>query len=109
MTSDELRELFEDYYLQVVKAIDRQISPLSIGRLVSNEDSNSNNEEFPLLHGCIDKALGRGNNVTKYKLYTYDGKWWHVPKDFLFLKDAKLLIGWLLWFDGQPGYKSVKQ
>ena len=110
MTSEKLKELFEDYHAQVVKAIDEQISSLKIGRLVNNEeDSNSVNEDYPLLDGCIDDVLRIDNDVRKYKLYTYDGKFWHVPKDFIFPKDAKLLTGWLLWVGGQPGNKCVKK
>ena len=57
MTSEKLKELFEDYHAQVVKAIDEQISSLKIGRLVSNEeDSTSDNEDYPLLDGCVDEV-----------------------------------------------------
>ena len=65
MTSEKLKELFEDYHAQVVKAIDEQISSLEIGRLVRNEDSSSNNKELPLLDGCVDEVLRSANNVKK--------------------------------------------
>ena len=110
ITSEKLKELFEDYHAQVVKAIDEQISSLKIERLVSNEeDSNSVNEDYPLLDGCVDEVVISDNDVIKYKLYTYDEKFWHVPKDFVFPKDAKLLTGWLLRVGGQPRNKCVKK
>ena len=100
MTSEKLKELFEDYHAQVVKAIDEQISSIKVGRLISNEeDSNSVNEDYPLLDGCVDEVVRSDNDVMKYKLYTYDGKFWHVPKDFCFSKRCKALnrmviVGW---------------
>ena len=39
-------------------------------------------------------------------MYTHGGKMWHVPKNFSFPTNAKLLTGWQLWVGGQPGYKT---
>ena len=44
----------------------------------------------------------------QHRLYTYDGKMWHVPQNFMFPSNAKLLTGWQLWIGGQPGYKVNK-
>ena len=43
----------------------------------------------------------------QHRLYTYGGKFWQVPENFEFPKDAKLLTGWQLWVGGQAGYEQV--
>ena len=59
----------------------------------------------------IDNGNARDTNIgnLQYKLYAYDGKMWHVPQNFTFPSNAKLLTGWQLWIRGQPGYKINKE
>ena len=43
----------------------------------------------------IDSTRGP-NIVQQHMLYTYSSKIWHVPRNFIFPADAKLLTGWKL-------------
>ena len=40
-------------------------------------------------------------------LYSYDGRFWDVPKNFQFPVSIKRDVGWKLWLDGMPGYSAV--
>ena len=54
-----------------------------------------------------DKALVAGRQ--HHRLYTFCGRFWQVPEHFAFPKDAKLLLGWILWVGGQAGYEYLNK
>ena len=39
-----------------------------------------------------------------YELYNWDGRFWQVPKGFMFPKDVKRKRAWELWLIGQPNF-----
>ena len=54
-----------------------------------------------------DKAFVEGRQY--HRLYTFGGIFWQVPEHFVFLKDAKLLLGWILWVGDQAGYEYLNK
>ena len=54
-----------------------------------------------------DKSLVEGRQ--HHRLYTFGGRFWQVPEHFAFPKDAKLLLGWILWVGGQAGYEYLNK
>ena len=53
------------------------------------------------------EATDGGHVIQQHQLYAHGGKFWQVPENFEFPKDAKLLTGWQLWVGGQAGYEQV--
>jgi hypothetical protein len=47
------------------------------------------------------------NEAIGHWLYTYEGCFWHVPKDFEFPLGVHLDIGWKLWACGLPSNETV--
>ena len=94
----------------MLSVIDKRISDLV--RMIVPVPGKLDDQEFPdnFVEGMMDdhgdnndKSLVTGRQ--QHRLYTFGGRFWQVPEHFSFPKDAKLLLGWILWVGGQAGYE----
>ena len=110
LTGERLKIMFDDYQDRVLKTIDDRIKDISM-RSVVEEEREIVIDNFA--DDDIDETQDINSDVNlaerqQHRLYTHCGKMWHVPKNFSFPTNAKLLTGWQLWVGGQPGYKMKK-
>jgi hypothetical protein len=100
LTGEKLKGMFSDYHEQVLRAIDDRIKDISIvpqeSVLVQEHD---NTYADSIIEGTRDGNIAD----VRHRLFTYQGKMWHVPQNFTFPSNAKLLTGWQLWIGGHPG------
>jgi hypothetical protein len=47
------------------------------------------------------------NQAIRHRLYAYEGRFWHVLKDFDFPLDVHLGTGWKIWVCGLPSNETV--
>jgi hypothetical protein len=78
---------------------------------VEDEGGNDNvfadgQEEEVLIQD--DMANGDTPICITYRQYSYDGRFWHIPKDFEFPKGLHLDIAWKMWVNGLPGNKTIQ-
>ena len=106
LTADRIKVMFDNYHEKVVEAIDERMNKITMFQPRQEEVTGPNDFEFA--DGMIEEGGSNcnSNNTVPHRLYSYSGKFWHVPKQFCFPKDAKLLTGWLLWVSGQDGYRE---
>ena len=110
LTGERLKIMFDDYQDRVLKTIDDRMKDISM-RPVVEEEPEIVIDNFA--DGGIDETGDINSDVNiaerkQHMLYTHGGKMWHVPKNFSFPTNAKLLTGWQLWVGGQPEYKTKK-
>ena len=113
LTGERLRTMFEDYHGEVIKAIDERIKIISqnVINVEQQQDSNLDDDGAQFADGVTEDVDETPERQVQHRLYTYEGKMWHVPRNFLLPMDANLFTGWQLWIGGQPGYiiKNVVQ
>ena len=110
LTGERLKIMFDDYQDRVLKTIDDRMKDISMRPVVEDERETVVDN---FADGDIDETEDINSDVNlaerqQHRLYTHCGKMWHVPKNFSFPTNAKLLTGWQLWVGGQPGYKMKK-
>ena len=54
------------------------------------------------------QAMSNVNNQQQ-TLYTYSGRFWDVPKNFVFPTNVKRDVGWRRWLQGMPAYRTVDE
>ena len=107
LTGEKLKGMFNEYHEQVLKAIDERIKDISIAPQVEAASEEVSTNIFA--DSILEEPKENTHQEIQYRLYTYKGKMWQVPKNFRFPANAKLLTGWQLWVGGQPGYKMNKE
>jgi hypothetical protein len=50
---------------------------------------------------------GDANRTRQGTLFTYHGRFWDVPLSFAFPSSIKRDVGWRLWLQGMPDYRTV--
>ena len=101
LTADRLKAMFEDYHSSVVTAIDEKISKINCH---NNNTADVADTAF-VADGFAEGEPEKTGNDKNYRLYSFGGKMWHVPKNFIFPNDANISSGWRLWMVGQPAYQ----
>ena len=120
VTGSRLKEILDEYRRDSIEAVDRQLQVMRTevresircrgGNAAESEESDMNEEGF---FGGVGDAgggdqAGAGRNVT---VYSYDGKFYAVPKGYQFPK-ANLLAGLRCWLKDQvvsvDGKEKVK-
>jgi hypothetical protein len=102
---DRLFSLRRDVVKEVSDIMVKQGSHYAITANTCRTGGNSgaiNNESTPLED--VIKDTGMTGSI-KYCPFAYDGKFWHVPKDYSF--SSKLVtpvLGWRLWLCGNSGF-----
>ena len=104
LTSERLKAMFESFHGEILEAIDSKIKLIGIAVPQDPEDSNTESDDI-FVEGVTEEVKETIACTKTYRLYTYEGKMWQVPKKFTFPTNAKLLTGWQLWVGGQPGYQ----
>jgi hypothetical protein len=46
--------------------------------------------------------------ITTYRQYSYNGRFWHISKDFEFQMGLHLNIAWKMWVNGLPGNETIQ-
>ena len=95
--------MFDEYHGQILNAIDERMKDLIMAPTVAAIETC--NEVFA---DSVLESTRNSNIQEQHRLYTYSSKMWHVPRNFIFPGNAKLLTGWQLWIGGQPGYNINK-
>ena len=86
--------MFEDYYGEVLKAINSRMTIFSQATPQDTQDNDNAESEDVFtdsITGDVSKTVAKKKT---YILYAYEVRMWHVPKNFTFPTNTKLLIGW---------------
>ena len=114
LTGKGLKVMFSEYQETLLSVIDKRLSDLV--KTIVPVPGKSDGQEFPDDFAEVmmddydhdnDKALVAVQQ--QHRLYTFGGRFWHVPENFAFPKNAKLLLGWILWVGGQVGYEYLNK
>ena len=94
-----MKVMFNEYHEQVLTEIDDRINDIAL--VLQEKEVEIPNNSFA--DSMIDTRQGLNVEI-QHRLYTFSGKMWHVPKNFNFPSNAKLLTGWQHLIGEQPGY-----
>ena len=101
--------MFSEYQEKLLSVIDEQI--LDLVRTIVPVPGKADDRELPddFSEGMMDDEIDDNDKALveeqqNHRLYIFGGIFWQVPENFVFPKDAKLLLGWRLWVGGQAGY-----
>ena len=84
--------MFNEYHQQVLKAIDERTKDISITPQVEAASEATSTNIF--VDSIVEESRENTQQDIQYRLYTYEGKMWQVPKSLHFPANAKLLTGW---------------
>ena len=100
--------MFDEYHTQVIKVIDDQIKYIYTDPQVEEASVEADNIfADSVMNDTVDDT--NMENEVQHRLYIYAGKMWHVPSNFSFPSNVKLLTGCQLWICGHAGYKIKRK
>ena len=91
ITGEKLKGMFNEYHEHVLKAIDEWIDDISIASQVEVTSEETITDIFA--DNILEESRHNAQQEMQQRLYTYEGKMWHVPKIFRFPENAKLHRG----------------
>ena len=95
LTQSGVEALLKMYNEEIGKSLVSKIDTL-LNKL--GHDVRSNN----------DSSNVSNNSQNRYKMYSYDGKFWDVPQGFAFPEKVTRKKAWEIWLYGFPGYMMKK-
>jgi hypothetical protein len=112
MTGERMKNMIIEYHTKMETLIDLKLTALKDSfppnHNQNDEASNKNDDNDGIIF-----AEGEGeeiivnNQAIWHRLYAYEGRFWHVPKDFDFPLGVRLDTGWKLWVCGLPSNETV--
>jgi len=87
------KKVFEDYHGEVLKAISSRMTLLSQATSQDTQNSDITESEDMFADSLTKEVSETAAKKKTHRLYTYEGRIWHVPKNFIFPTNAKLLTG----------------
>jgi len=109
LIGERLTQIFEDYHGEVLKAIDSCMTLLSQATPQDTQDRDIAESEDVFPDITTEEVSKTAAKKKTNRLCTYEGRMWHVPKNFIFPTNAKLLTGCQLRIRGQPGYELNRE
>jgi hypothetical protein len=109
MTGERMTKMMEDYHATMEKLIDIKLAELnhSFPHPNNRNDGESDNDDAINFAEGEEEEVVVNNTVIRHRLYAYNSRFWHVPKDFEFPKGVCLDTGWKLWMCGLPTNETV--
>jgi hypothetical protein len=104
--------IFFDLFSSYVTVQYWGVSHVDLEQLPHHNQNDGENNENDGDDGVIfaegeEEAVITNNETIRHRLYAYDGRFWHVPKDFAFPLGVRLDTGWKLWTCGLPSNETV--
>jgi hypothetical protein len=101
MTGERLERIMQDYQHELLTAVSARLEEFQLvapGVQANDLQDQAEDNDFGMMGGELDNDV----QDTQERIYQYDGRYWHVPKDFEFPEGAKLDTGWQRWLNGMP-------
>jgi hypothetical protein len=111
MTGERMKDMIVEYHAKMESLIDVKLAELKNSFPNNNQidevsDEPDDDGGIPFAEGEEEEIVVE-NEAVRHRLYTYEGRFWHVPKDFEFPLGVHLDIGWKLWTCGLPSNETV--
>jgi len=91
LTGKCLKQMFEDYHGEVLKAIDSRITLLHQVAPQDTQDSDIADSEDVFADSTAEEVSETAAKKKTHRLYKHEGRMWHVPKNFTFMTNMKFL------------------
>ena len=114
MTGERMKIMINHYHEKVETLINntkltelKNSFPLHPNR--KDQASNENDDDNSILfaEGEEELVVVNNNQTIRHRLYAYDRRFWHVPKDYDFPMGVHLDTGWKLWICGLPSNETI--
>ena len=80
LTADRVKDMFESYHGKVITVINEQVSKLNVHSKNEKNDSDETEKEIMTIDGYVET---NNDESTPHRLYNHNGRFWHVPNQFL--------------------------
>jgi hypothetical protein len=108
MTGERMKNMMEEYHSKMEHLIDVKLAELNHSFPPPHDgESNENDDDGIIFAEGEEEETVMNNEAIRHRLYAYEGRFWHVPKDFAFPLGARLDTGWKLWMCGLPTNETV--
>ena len=103
MTGERMKIMINDYDEKVETLVNTKLTeltnsfPLHPNRNDQASNENNDNDGVIFAEGGEELVVVNNNQTIRHRLYTYDGRFWHMPKEFEFHVGVHLGTGWKLW------------
>jgi hypothetical protein len=110
MTGERMKDMLLESHSKIETLIDLKLAELKNNFTPNNQNDVSNENDAD--DGAIfadgeEEEIVVENEAIRHRLYAYEGRFWHVPKDFEFPLGVHLDTGWKLWICGLPSNETV--
>jgi len=122
VTGERLKNMLDEYQNSMTDLIEKKLTALrdalpnqsALPHEVAEGAADDNNAGFA--DGEEEEVsfweIDAGGNTTPptritYRQYSYDGRFWHVPKDFEFPTGLHLDTAWKIWICGLPANETI--
>jgi hypothetical protein len=106
MTGERMDTMLVSYHTKIEELIDKKLSDMNIPG--DNRNDGEGNEDgddgIVFAEGEVEVV---NNQAIQHRLCAYEGRFWHVPKDFEFPVGVRLDTGWKAWVCGLPSNETV--
>ena len=111
MTSERMKIMIDEYHNKVETLINTKLTnlnfPLNPDPNRNDEAGNDQDDGIVFAEGEEELVVVNNNQTIRHRLYTYEGRFWHVPKDFEFPTGVHLDTGWKLWLCGLSSNETI--
>ena len=111
MTSERMKIMIDEYHNKVETLINTKLTnlnfPLNPDPNRNDEAGNDQDDGIVFAEGEGELVVVNNNQTIRHRLYTYEGRFWHVPKDFEFPTGGHLDTGWKLWLCGLSSNETI--
>jgi hypothetical protein len=112
MTGERMKTMIIEYHGKMELLINSKLAELSnsfpLHRIQNDGASNNNDDDNDIVFAeGEEEEIVVNNQAIRHRLYAYDGRFWHVPKDFEFPPGVHLDTGWKLWLCGLPSNETI--
>jgi hypothetical protein len=111
MTGERMKTMIDEYHGQMETLINTKLTELKETFPHHNNQNDGAGNENDVDDGIVfaeaqEDECVVNNQAIRHRLYAYDGRFWHVPKDFEFPMGVRLDTGWKLWTCGLPSNET---
>ena len=111
MTGERMQTMMEAYHSKMETLIDLKLAELNHSfpqnHILNGGENNENaNDDGIIFAEGAEEEIVVNDQAIQHRLYTYEGRFWQVPKDFEFPQGVRLDTGWKLWMCGLPSNET---